>query len=369
MPGVIDPTRIFDGHNDVLTRLLEAERALARGSAGPDRAAGPAGFFERSDEGHIDLPRAREGNFGGGLFSVYVGADPLAPPPAGPVLAELNGRLVRMPRPLDLGYAQRTALAEIGILHRLQHDSGGGLRIVGDAADLSASMHAGALAAVIHFEGAEPIDARLDLLEAFYAMGLRSIGPVWSRPNDFGEGVPYLFPHSPDTGPGLSDAGKALVRGCNELGIVVDCSHINEQGFWDIARISTKPLVATHSNAHALTPSPRNLMDRQLDAIKASGGIVGVNFYLGFVRADGGDDPATPIARIVEHFTYLIERMGIDHVGFGGDLDGARIPEEVHDVTGLPRVVAALRGAGCDDAAIRKLAHENWLRVLGATWK
>jgi membrane dipeptidase len=372
MPQVmdtVDATHVFDGHNDVLTRLLEAERAQARGSAGPDRGAGPASFFARTDEGHIDLPRSREGNFGGGLFSVYVGADPVAPPPAGPVLAEIKGRTVRMPRALDLGYAQRTALAEIGILHRLQRDSAGQLRIVRDAAELAASMRDGALTAVIHFEGAEPIDARLDLLDAYYAMGLRSVGPVWSRPNDFGEGVPYLFPHSPDTGPGLTDAGKALVRACNELGIVVDCSHINEQGFWDIARMSDRPLVATHSNAHALTPSPRNLTDRQLDAIKASGGIVGVNFYLGFVRADGGDDPATPIARIVEHFMYLIERLGVDHVGFGGDLDGARIPDEVHDVAGLPRIVDALRAAGCDTAAIRKLTHENWLRVLGATWR
>ncbi len=363
------PPPVFDGHNDVLSRLLDAERAHARGSSGPDGSTRTRNFFERSDEGHIDLPRSREGNFGGGLFSVYVGADPLAPPPAGPVLAELNGETVRMPRPLDLGYAQRTALAEIGILHRLQREAEGQLRIVRNAAELATCLQDSVLAAVIHFEGAEPIDARLDLLDAFYAMGLRSIGPVWSRPNDFGEGVPYLFPHSPDTGPGLTDVGKALVKACNELGVVVDCSHINEQGFWDIQRLSQKPLVATHSNAHALTPSPRNLTDRQLDAIKDSGGIVGVNFYLGFVREDGGNDPATPIARIVEHFLYLIDRIGIDHVGFGADLDGARIPDDVHDVTGLPRVIAALRAAGCDDAALRKLANGNWQRVLGATWK
>ena len=173
----------------------------------------------------------------------------------------------------------------------------------------------------------------------FYAAGLRSLGPVWSRPNDFGEGVPFLFPHSPDTGPGLTDAGKALVRACNELGILVDVSHMNERGFWDVAALSTAPLVASHSNAHALTPTPRNLTDRQLDAIRESGGVVGVNFAIGFLTADGRDDPATPISRIVEHFPYLVERMGIDHVGFGADLDGARIPDAVGDVAGLPRVV------------------------------
>lgn len=360
---------VIDGHNDVLTRLLDGERGLTRSAGGPDRPEGPASFFARSDEGHIDLPRAREGNFGGGLFSVFVSTDPVAPPPAGPVLAETHGRSVRMPRPLELGYAQRTALAEIGILHRLQRQSEGQVRIVRTATELRDAIQHGVLAASVHFEGAEPIDARLDLLDAYYAMGLRSVGPVWSRPNDFGEGVPYLFPHSPDTGPGLTDAGKALVRACNELGIVVDVSHINEQGFWDIARLSRTPLVATHSNAHALTPSPRNLTDRQLDAIKESDGIVGVNFYLGFVRPDGGDDPSTPIAQIVNHFLYLLDKIGVEHVGFGADLDGAHIPDEVHDVAGLPKVVAALREAGCDDAAIRKLTHENWLRVLDACWK
>jgi membrane dipeptidase len=189
------------------------------------------------------------------------------------------------------------------------------------------------------------------------------------RANDFGEGVPYLFPHSPDTGPGLTDLGKDLVRACNRLGIVVDVSHSNERAFWDIAARTDAPIVATHSNAHALTPSPRNLTDRQLDAMKESGGIVGVNFYVGFVRDDGRPEADTPISRIVDHFKYLVDRMGIDHVGFGGDLDGAQIPNEIADVAGLPRVLAALRSAGFDEPALNKLAHENWLRVLTATWK
>ena len=96
---------------------------------------------------------------------------------------------------------------------------------------------------------------------------------------------------------------------------------------------------------------------------------MGVNFYVGFVRADGRRDQDTPISRIVDHFMYLIERIGVDHVGFGADLDGAKIPHEVGDVAGLPRVMAALVAAGCDAAALKKLAYENWLRVLGASWK
>jgi membrane dipeptidase len=361
---------VLDGHNDVLSRLLEAERSQRVSAAGGGKAPPPPrGFFERGDQGHIDLPRAREGDFAGGLFSIYVSADPQALPPAGPVLGETAGVEIKFPRQLEFGYAQRVALAELGILHRLQRDSDGQLRVVRTSDDLRSCVRDGVLAAVIHFEGAEAIDPDLDALEFFYAAGLRSLGPVWSRPNDFGEGVPYLFPHSPDTGPGLTDAGKDLVRACNRLGIVVDVSHINERGFWDIAGLTDRPLVATHSNAHALTPSPRNLTDRQLDAIKESDGIVGVNFYVGFLRADGADTADTPISRIVEHFRYLVDRIGIDHVGFGADLDGALIPAAVGDVAGLPRVLEALEAAGFDPPSMARLTHENWLRVLGATWR
>ncbi len=352
--SMVAPIRIFDGHNDVVSKLLHSrERA----------------FFERGADGHIDLPRAREGGFAGGLFSIYVAADPQAAPPAGPVLGEHDGAEVRFPRPLELSFAQRESLAELGVLFRLQRDSAGALRVVRSMSELEHALTDGSIAAVIHFEGAEAIDPRLEALDVFHAMGLRSLGPVWSRPNDFGEGVPYLFPHSPDTGPGLTDLGKALVRACNELGILVDVSHLNEQGFWDIARLSQAPLVATHSNAHALVPTPRNLTDRQLDAIRDSGGIVGVNFALQFLRVDGRQDPDTPIERIVEQFQYLAERMCVDHVGFGADLDGAQIPSAVGDVAGLAVVVSALREAGFDEESLVKIGHLNWLRVLSQTWK
>jgi membrane dipeptidase len=365
MPGL----QILDGHNDVVSALLAAERAEQRHVAQEGRSSEKRNFFERGTQGHIDLPRAKEGGFAGGLFSIYVGADPQAAPPSGPVLGEFDGIQVTFPRPLELGYAQRTSLAELGILFRLERQSGGQLRIVRTPADMEGCLADGAIAAVVHFEGAEAIDPHLDMLDFFYAAGLRSIGPVWSRPNDFGEGVPYLFPHSPDTGPGLTAAGKALVRACNDMGILVDVSHLNEKGFWDIAALSQAPLVATHSNAHALTPTPRNLTDRQLDAIKESGGIVGVNFSVSFLREDGRDVADTPMERIVAHFNYLVQRMGVEHVGFGADLDGARVPTEVGDVCGLPRVVDALRAAGYDDAALAKLTYQNWLRVYGQTWK
>ena len=200
-----------------------------------------------------------------GLSSlVFVPASPQAQPPVGPVLGrDPEAEEVRFPRPLTFDYAQATALEELGILYKLQRESAGSLRVVTDTAGLEAALADGAIAAVVHFEGAEQIDPRLDRLESFYALGLRSLGIVWSRPNDFGEGVPYLFDRTPDTGPGLTDPGKALVKECNALGIMIDVSHLNEKGFWDVARLTSSPLVATHSNAHALCPSTRNLTDKQ----------------------------------------------------------------------------------------------------------
>jgi membrane dipeptidase len=227
----------------------------------------------------------------------------------------------------------------------------------------------GFIAAVLHFEGAEAIDEGLDALHVFYAAGLRSLGIVWSRPNAFAAGVPFRFPGSPDTGPGLTDAGRALVRACNELGIMLDLAHLNERGFWDVAGLSDAPLAVTHAAAHSLCASTRNLTDRQLDTVGASGGVVGVAFHVGNLRADGRQDADTPLSEIVRHVDYIARRIGIDHVAFGSDFDGAIMPHELGDVAGLPRLIEALRAHGFEESDLRKVTHENWLRLLERTWK
>jgi membrane dipeptidase len=237
------------------------------------------------------------------------------------------------------------------------------------ADELEGCLRDGTVAAILHFEGAENLGSDSGALESYYESGLRSLGLVWSRPNAYAEGVPFRFPSSPDTGPGLTGAGRELVRECNRLGVLVDLSHLNEEGFWDVAEISDAPLVATHSNAHALCPASRNLTDRQLDAIRDSDGMVGVNFAVGFLREDGGESEDTPLETVVRHVDYLVERIGVDRVGFGSDFDGAKVPEDITDVAGLPRLLTVLRDAGYDDASLTKLAHENWLRVLRSTWR
>lgn len=258
---------VFDGHNDKLLHLYYTDRGGGRS------------FFTRSDKGHIDLPRAREGGFAGGFFAVFVRPDPAQPAPAEPTFTKTgDGYEVRLAAAVDPVYAQRTAIAVTALLFRLEEEADGQVKVVRTVDELVTCLREGVLAPVLHFEGAEAIDPGLDALEVFYRAGLRSLGIVWSRPNAFAQGVPFRFPHSPDTGPGLTEAGKELVRACNRLGIMLDLSHLNEQGFWDAARLSDAPLVATHSNVHAICPVTRNLTDKQLDAIKESDGMVGLNF-------------------------------------------------------------------------------------------
>ncbi len=200
-----------------------------------------------------------------------------------------------------------------------------------------------------------------------YAAGFRSLGPVWSRPNIFGTGVPFRFPADPEQGSGLTDAGKALVKRCDELGVLVDLSHMNADGFRDIAKISSKPLVATHSNVHALSNSSRNLVDWQLDAIRDTGGIAGLNYAVPFLREDGRQTSDTPLTTMIRHLDYMLERLGEGGVALGSDFDGALVPAEIGDVAGLPALVGAMRQAGYGEKLVARICRNNWLDVLRRT--
>jgi membrane dipeptidase len=324
-------TEVFDGHNDLLLKLWRGDEPV-----------------------HVDLARAGDDGFAGGFFAVYVPSPPIGDPPPVPYALPLAD-------PLDQADAAQVADEVAAVLERLEDD--GALHVVRRAGALDGD----GVRAILHLEGADPLAPDLSGLEAWHERGLRSIGLTWSRANAFAEGVPFEFPGSPDTGPGLSEAGRDLVRACNRLGIVVDCSHLNRAGFFDVASLSDAPLVATHSNAWSLSPGTRNLQDDQLDAIAVSGGAVGVNYAVSFLRADGSLDPDTPLSEIVRHVEYLAERMGVEHVALGSDFEGAVVPAELGDAAGLPTLVDAL-GASFTAAEVRKIAAENWLRVLAATW-
>jgi membrane dipeptidase len=345
---------VFDGHNDILLRLYK--------SASRDPVSD---FLEGEKAGHVDLKKARAGSFVGGLFALYS--------PSTGASAGLNRRMTGgqyaspLPAPLSLEEARNSVVAELAILLKIERSSRGSVAICRTVAEVRSAIEREALAVVVHLEGAEAIDADLKFLEVLYAAGLRSIGPVWSRTNIFGHGVPFHFPASPDLGDGLTAAGEGLVKACNEMKILIDLSHITERGFWDVARLSKAPLVATHSNAHALCPSPRNLTDRQLAAIRDTGGMVGLNFATCFLRPDGNMRPDTDIDLMVRQIDYLIEKLGEDHVGLGSDFDGAVVPEKIGSAAGLQQLFAALQENGYSESALTKLGSTNWLDVLQRT--
>jgi len=354
---VVSPKRIpiFDGHNDVLLRLNR------RASGDP-----VAAFLQGEDKGHLDLSRAQKGGFAGGLFAIFVPSprknSSNSETPSQPVGSEAA------PPAVDAAEAQRVVFAMASLLFRIERESQGRLRVCRTIGDIENCLADDVLAAVLHIEGAEAIDANFEVLDVLYAAGLRSLGPVWSRPNAFGHGVPFRCPSSPDTGPGLTELGKALIGACNRLRILIDLSHLNERGFWDVAAISNAPLVATHSNAHAISPHSRNLTDRQLAAIGQSGGFVGVNFASSFLRPDGRQDKDTPLDLMIQHIEHMLEHAGEDGVGLGSDFDGATIPAELGDAAGLQNLVQAMRKRGFGKPLIEKLCFRNWLRVLGRTW-
>ncbi|MES2906667.1 MAG: dipeptidase [Pseudomonadota bacterium] len=348
-------TPFFDGHNDILYWLGEKG----------DADGGVRRFLNGDDDSHLDLPRARAAGLKGGLFAVYIES----PHPDDDDVDSMEAAAYDMPLPpiLELEYAQKRAVVMIDLLHNIVAKSNGAVCVCRSAADIRDSISNNVFAAVLHFEGAEPIDRDLKMLETYYEKGLRSLGPVWSRPTLFAHGVPFRFPGHPDTGEGLTDAGVALIKACNEMKIAIDLSHLNEKGFWDVARISKAPLIASHSNPHVLCRHSRNLTDRQLDAIKESGGLVGVNFITCFLREDGRLLEAK-IEDIIRHADYLIDRLGVDGVGLGSDFGSAIVPSDLKNVSGLPRLAAAFTRAGYDEITLRKICCDNWINVLERTW-
>jgi membrane dipeptidase len=350
----MDSPAVVDGHND-------AALAVRRGEATVDD------LVDGRDAGHLDLPRARDGGLAAGIFAVFVPSEEqFAPDADGNRVETDDGYRIRSPPSLAPSFAANAADEMLDALDALVARPG--VRRVETAADLRACIEGNDFGVVVHFEGAEPIHPDRSNFADYYERGLRSLGLAWSRPTAFADGVPFRFPSSPDVGGGLTERGRRLVERCNDDGVLVDCAHLTEQGFWDVHDASTAPLVVSHAAAHAVCPSSRNLTDEQLDAVADTDGVVGLTFATSALRPDGANDTDTSLDVVVDHVDHLVDRMGVEHVALGSDFDGATIPDSIGDAVGTRDVLAALRDAGYEHSALRKLAHENWLRVCEATW-
>lgn len=338
---------IFDGHNDLLTRLW-----LSQTDDAVDR------FIHAELAGHLDLKRCKKAAWMGGLFSIFL--------PPYSYLQKFHPEKI-----LDSSRSDFTAqhiidicCAQLELAHQLQAQSSGQIQICTTFAEIQACKKNQQLAIVLHLEGAEILECKPELLHVFYDAGLRSIGPLWNRKSAFGDGLNASFPHSPDTGSGLTARGKALIVECASKNMLIDVSHMNERAFWDTVDLIDQPIIATHSNVHHLCPQARNLTDHQLDAIKQSDGMVGVNFDVAFLRPDGQRNIHTDLNVIINHIEYLIDRLGEDHVGFGSDFDGCLLPDQLPDVTGISSLIQCMKQRHFSDQLIQKISSENWFNTI-----
>lgn len=309
---------IFDGHCDTLLEVLDGKRKLS----------------ERSSEGHIDLPRLREGGVTAQVFAVFI-----------------------EDRYLPAGAAKQT-LRMLDTLYRELEANAGSFILATKAADIEHAKSAGKVAAVIGIEGAESLEGDLALLRVFYHLGLRLLTIAWSRRNQAADGV-----HESRTGGGLSSFGVDLVKECNRLGILVDISHLSAAGVRDVLQISPQPVIASHSNAYALCPHVRNLNDEQLTALAEKGGVVGVTFVPSFLTEERNE---ASLDKLLDHIDHIVRVAGIDHVGLGSDFDGFGPPPPtgLDDVTRLPGITAGLVARGYSAEQVRKILGGNFLRVF-----
>ncbi len=333
---------ILDGHEDFLTQM-SGYLNLPGGGAMSESAPRRRDFLDESDDGHVDLPRARKGGIGGAFASIWMrDAD-----------AERDARA--------------TAASEIDDLLRTVDRADGQVRLVRTTDDLRRCLAGEAFGAILHFEGADPISPDLRELRMYYEAGLRSLGIVWSRSTAFGHGVSLRGDGSiPETG--LTEAGRNLVAECNRLGILIDVSHLNVAGFWDVVETCKRPFVATHSDAFAVAAHPRNLNDEQLRALAAAGGCTGINLANSFIRPDRSRDRSTTLEMVVAHIDHIVRLVGDEHVAIGTDFDGTEVPEVLSDATRLPLLLRELKRRGYSDDSIERITHGNFLRVLEQVW-
>jgi len=308
---------VIDTHCDTLGRVLEGQRRLG----------------ERSTLGQFDLPRALEGGLDTEVMATFFN-DHRAGSGARQTLQFI-----------DAFYEELDAYGDLAALAL-------------NAADIERIRAEGKISLMLGMEGAEGLEGDLRVLRSCYRLGLRVLGLTWNRRNEAADGLDEL-----GTGGGLTRFGRALLDECQQLGILVDVAHLGPAGVRDVLERSERPVLATHANAHAVYPHPRNLTDAQLEAIAATGGVVGVVPVPPFL---GPYEECAPLEPFFDHLDHLLRVMGEDHVGLGLDFDGVggKRTEGIEDVTRLPNLTRGMVARGYSEGTVRKVLGENFLRVF-----
>ncbi|MEW6730414.1 MAG: dipeptidase [Acidobacteriota bacterium] len=348
---------VIDGHADTIQLVL----------AGRDLAM-------RGKDGHLDIPRMREGGLDAQFFAIFVDSI-------------YQGEAA----------AQRTRQ----IIDRIEHickQHSEQLTLVRSAGETEEAVENGDIAILMGIEGGHAINNSLTVLEEFYQRGVCYLGLTWSNTNDWADAAGDVVRHH-----GLSDFGERVVREMNRLGMLIDISHASDETFYDVLATSKQPVIASHSACRALTNHPRNLTDEMLRALARNGGVCCINFYSEFVdesyrrrqpryhkpsagalsaKQFGGNLDAWAVARfqrfladngnpppdltaLIDHIDHAVKVAGIDHVGLGSDFDGiSSLPRGLEDVSKLPAITCALAARGYSQNDIKKILGGNLLRVL-----
>jgi len=325
---------VVDTHNDTILHLIKSPPFITSETnpPAPRRTLG-----EKSEQGQIDIPRIREGGVDCLLFAMYVS----------PLYTARLRRLIQMLDAFTMEVERNPDQIAVATSHR----------------EITKTVKDGKIAAVITVEGGEPLEGSIEALRTIYRLGVRSLTLTHFPRNELGDGS------GADSGSHLTEFGREVVQEMNRLGMLVDISHLNEKGFWDVIEQSSDPVVATHSNCKALCSHHRNLTDDQIKALAEKGGVMNLSFCAGFIKEGIGFGDPEALKKVtiedwLDHLDYAVELVGTSHVGIGSDLDGGCGFPGLDDVTRFPSLTEGMVSRGYSDDDIKKILGTNDLRVF-----
>ncbi len=309
--------RIFDAHCDTVQHFTGEN--------------GDYHFRRANDWAHVDLPRLQSAGVKAQIFALFI-----------------------EPR-FRTGSALKRCLHLLEAYYRVAKECPDGLTTVYNWAEFLGVIVSEKIAALLLVEGGEALEGELAVLHKLFLMGIRGLGLTWNAENELA-GAAMEGPG----GRGLTRFGRKVVKEMNKLGMIIDLSHISRRGFYDVLERSGAPVIVSHANVAALCNHPRNLTDEQMKALKDNNGVLGMSFYPPFI-----DQQKSDLDRLLDHFAYAAEIMGVDNIGIGSDFDGIDIVlEELRDVSFLPHLVAGLHRRGFAEEEVDKILFKNFMRVV-----
>ena len=304
---------MFDAHIDTLSRLLGTDQSLD------------------DNQGHVNLAKLRQFKQGAQFFAAYVSPQ------------------------FYHGKALHNTLEMVDLFWQWMEQFPHDLAFAGSGKDILEIQKSGRLACLLAVEGGEALEGKLSNLRMLHRLGVRLVTLTWNHRNDLAAGQG----EGPGGG-GLSRFGEAVVTEMNRLGMIVDVSHLNDQGFWDTLHVSKEPVIASHSNARSLCDHPRNLTDEQIRALSQRGGVIGVNFCTHFLAKDR----QATIHDVVNQIEYLAKVGGVECVGLGSDYDGIeRTPLGLEHCAKTPELAEILKERGYSTEDVGKIMGGNLLRL------